>query len=480
MLRLAFALVLTSTTAHALPVLRLAFTGDATTLASGAVDPFDDLRLSSLTLERPALLDEFTRPTFAFRIDHEATIEVGGDHFYAGTRAADFQAQATLLVPFELFGVPFAAALAGELDDGSLRVRNRREGVILDLVDQRRAAHAALSARPWRWLRLGAAAGVGAGSTFALEAAAMLGPAELGFVRRSQSLEYDVAAPPGPKRKFQRPELTYDIRRTRQTGLVTARLGAWGVDVRGWWDALNRGDFRVDAAWNALSWLTVRGHVHATEYEFDDWAANGGELVARVDLGVKLLRWAAGADATWGAHRFVLRAGELRLSSTSDWQDLGAVTAQRFLSLDADFDLYLRHAYEGSVLQFAAGWRWVGERWTLGAGAQHLVAFHDVGTLSYGSEVLTALSGKDVVLPAIAKAVVLTGGASYRLGDLTVRASTAQLVPYAGEERRKPAQKPPPPPKDRGPKPPLWEQISKTLSTIDGGRLLVLEVEREF
>jgi hypothetical protein len=340
--------------------------------------------------------------------------------------------------------------------------------------------------RPLPWLRVGAMMGGGDGELFAAEVVASAGPLDLGFVRRADRLAYAFAAPEGPERTIQRPALSYRIDQTRHSALLTARLATPLVEAFGAWDAIQQGDLQLEGALRPVPWLALRGRWESAVYSFDDWARSAGVPLARVDLEVRHARWSAGLDATLGAHAFFVRRGSTRIGTASSWEDNGRVTAKRLFSLDADFDLYLRHLLSGGFELWSVGWRVAGARWGFSAGAQHLDAHSASGGLVYGSSAAAFLSGRDEVRPAVAQVAAITAGVSCRTGPVTLRLSAAQLVPYEGGEVRKPTKhplpdRPPdPPPKPGRPPPSRREQLREATRTFDGGRLVLVEAVRDF
>lgn len=468
---------LTASAAQGLPTLRLALWGNASDLPVGETS-FHDPREQMLSAQQPALLTRERVAFVRFADDVESTLSISGDHFWAGTRASDFNARLTVVVPFELMGRAGTAAFGGRLETGHLRVRNRREGTLIDVDEQRAVPLAAIAYEPWRWLRVGVSAGTG---TFTAQVLASKGPVEVGLVRRTERLSFAIDAPEGPARRVTRPAIAYNIDQSRSSALALASLRTRWVDLFASWDALNPTDAVVDAAVRPLSWWTLRGHWSSTRYAFDDWARNDGELFARVDLGVRVARWAAGTDVRFGRHSVHLRRGGTQLVTASAWEDNGEVTARKFFELEADFDLYLRHVYRAGFDGWAVGWRGEFTRWTLAAGLQHLAADHAQGGLVYGSAMSASLSGSDEVRPAFLNAVVATAGVQWRRGPLLVRLAAAQLVPYqVGEPRQPgtPAPAPAPAPAVEGPS--LSERIEEATRTFSGGRLVLLELVHGF
>lgn len=464
--------------ADGLPVLRLALWGNATDLPTGAASAFHDPREQTLSLERPAWLTDERSAFVRFAADAESTLSIGGEHFWAGTGASDFRSRLTVVVPFKLMGRPGAAAFGGRFETGSLHVQNRREGTLVDLEERRTVPLAAVAFQPWRWLRVGAAAGRG---TYTAQMLAAAGPVEVGLVRRRERLSFAVDAPEGPARPVTRPAIAYDIDQSRSSTLALASLRTRHVEIFASWDALNPTDAVADAAIRPLPWWTLRGHWSSTRYAFDDWARNEGELFARVDLGVRVSRWAAGTDFRFGRHHIHLRRAGTRLVTASAWEDNGAVTARKFFELEADFDLYLRHVYQAAFDGWALGWRGQFVGWSVAAGLQHLAADHARGGLVYGSTMSASLSGSDEVSPAFLNAVVATAGLEWQRGSLLVRLAAAQLVPYQMGDPRRPGASPPPGPSTpTGEGPSLWERVQEATGTFSGGRLVLLELEHGF
>lgn len=469
--------------AQGLPVLRFVLPGSAETLGLGGSEAFLDLRRAALRLERPALLlGEHERRAWIALVS-ESTLEIGGTHDWAGTRAGDFGAQSTVVAPFLVFGRPLVLAAGGRFDEGELHVRTKREGVVVDLHERRVEPRAAIAFEPMRWASLGVSFSGGGGVV--VEGAGRIGPLRIGLVEAATRLRFEADAPAGPRRGLQRPALDYVVSQTRRTSLVTVSLDTQMLRLDAWWDLRHPTDVVADGA---LRWrfLALRGHVQSTRYAFDDWATNGGELVARVDLGVRVARWMAGVDAAFGKHLIVLRRGGGELSTASAWEDNGVVTARQFFDLEAEFDLYLRHLYRASVSGWTVGWQRTGEHLQFALGAQLVTADSSAGGLVYGSGITAALSGSEPVAPAGARGIVATGGVSWTRGPLLIRIAAAQLVPYASFTKPSatatPAVTPAPttPAAPAAPEPSLLGKLRAATRTFDGGRLVQVEFEHRF
>ncbi len=463
--------------ARALPLLRLALAGGATEVGAGGLDAFVPARTAALTLTRPALLTDLTRPIFWLTGDDEATLSIGGDEFWAGTRADGFRSQATLAAPVRLAKMKLVLAASGRFETGTLALRNKSQGELIRVTEKRTTGQAAVAVKPLEWLRLGGEVGFGLGHAYGIEVQARDGPFRLGFVRRAEQLVFDASAPEGPKLGFQRPQLDYVIEQDRQVAAITAAVRLPLGELSGSADLLHPGDFTTQGALR-LWRLAFRARLESTRYDFLNGATTGGQEIARVSLGVRVTRFSVATDLRLGASTFRLGHLETAVSTGSSWADLGAITGERLLSLDADLELYLRHAYGVSLVSDGLGWSWRHGRLGLAAGLEHLKLTSGAGGLTYGSKVLKSLDGKSTLPETIADLVGLTAGASLELGKIEVSLALAQFVPYASMELGSG-----PGGSHRAGSPPKTTSTGKLGSqwtSFDGGRLLVLEVEREF
>jgi hypothetical protein len=468
--------------AAALPILRFAVPGDAQTLGAGAASPTINQLQEALKLERPAFLTEVSAPEVRVQVDTESTIDLSGKQPYSGTRAGDLRMRATYVQPLKVLGRSVWLAASGRYEDGTFTVQNRKEELFIDIREHRSAFQLAAAWKPWKELRLGASAGFGLGRAFAVEVSHQLGPLEVGFVRRTEQLTFDLLSLPGPPRRIQRPSISYSVLQTRQVGALTGALRTKWLDLLGSYDGLT-GQYRLDAAAKPFRWLTLRGYADSATYRFDEWATDDGEPIVRVNMGMSIRRWMAGVDGRYQRHSFSVHHMRVAASTTGAWSDNGTVTARRLLNVDVDFQLYLRHLYRLSTQQWSAGWTRSGEHWDVSAGLQHLRIETATGGAVYGSALTTTISGRDPVLPATAYAFGLTTGVSYRTGKVQLSVSLAQLIPYAtddGESPGDPNPQPTQPAKPAGPGTSTWQRIKQALDMYGGGRVVMAEIRRTF
>ncbi len=465
--------------ADALPVLQIAFSGDAAHLASGADSPFTDLTADALRLERPALLTDVAKPLVHLEGSTEEIISVTGQQAYSGTEGYDAAGRVTVAYPVTVSGHPATVAASGEFEDGLLRLQNRSQGLIAQLQEERFAGGFAAAVGVTRFLRAGATIGAGRGVLYAFEATGTWGPLEVGVERRAESLAYSLSSPEGSVGRLQRPPLTADLQDTRELMLVTARLRQEWVDTFASFDFLHH-DYTVDAAVSPFRWITLRGHADSVHYAFGTATESRGVSIGQVDLGAVIARWAVGADLRWGRQQFVIRRSETDLSVSGAWRDNGAVTGQELLALPVDLQLSLQEIFGARLSQSSIGWSWAGEHWSFGVGAQYMDIHLDAGGIHYGSAVDVALDGHNLWAPAEIQAAAATGGVGYAAGPLVVHLSAAQLVPLSGLSSQGSAPKTTPemgtpPPSGGGGGAPAGPK-----GGVDGGRMVSFDITHTF